>query len=109
MIDKISTQAMVPVGAVIVFFIMQGWASGNIRRPQYFAETPPAGSPEEQRNAIPEREYNAGAGAGGGKRISKGATIPYDVKAGTCPVGYQKEWANYGDISVPVCREIITN
>ena len=108
MIDRLSAGSMATAGVVVGFFIIQGWAGRNIRQPQYFGETPPANSPENYDDALAFEEYNAGTNAGSGKRTSKGGTVPYDVKTGTCPVGYQKEYVTYGgDITVPVCREIL--
>jgi hypothetical protein len=111
--DKISPSALVPVGAVIVFFIMQGWATGNVRRPEQYGEVPPTGSPEDDLSMIGESEFNKGEDGrtAGGENYQNGDTtrVQYpDVVTGGCPVGYKLETLNTQRGQVQICREIVS-
>jgi len=100
MIDRLTAGSMATAGVVIGFFIMQSWAGSNKRKPEYWTVDESVVSPQAVYDGTAQAEYSDGT-------KKQGATIPYDVKAGSCPSGYQKEYLNYGSMSVPVCREIL--
>ena len=108
MLKEISSGAsLATAGVVVGFFILQSWSSRSVRKPTYYGQSPPVGSPEYEEDVKAQQEYNVSPEQG--KQESQGRIIPYDHASGTCPSGYQKVWKSYGEASYPVCQEIITN
>ena len=113
-IDKLSAGSLATAGVVVGFFIMQSWSRTNARKPQYFGEVPPTGSPEDELSMIAESDFNKGEDgrASGGQDYPTGHTtkvIPPDPVTGTCPVGFRLEELNTQRGTVSICREIVTN